>query len=131
MLVVPEKPVFQRLEEFSNPYVDFYLNWFNFSVRYNSALTEASCQAFETFLNVRKEPAKKIDNMVRASFDTTLQNRLNTEDFAERLSEYIDSWANLREVLGVDNITKYFANFAWYQSNVLEPIRDNNIYRTP
>lgn len=120
----------KNIKEFSNPYVDYYAKWFTFALKYNSALTDASYKAFETFLNMREDPAQKIQNAIRSSFDAELRNHLEEDSFASSVAEYVDSWAAVMEASGLNNITRTLSDIRSFASTFLEPLRDN-INRTP
>ena len=131
LLVTPQTPLPAKSMEFPNVYIDYLAKWSASVTKYNHALFEASYKALETFYSTREGPAQKIQNTMRAAFDTTLRNRLGEDDLATSMSEYVDSWANLRKSSGGNGNTKFFSDLAWYQNHVLDPVRDNNVYRTP
>lgn len=131
MLVIPQRTAFPKsLEELSNPYLDYYVNWINFTSRYNLAFIEASYKAFETFLNRREGSAQKIQNAIRSSFDATLRSLLNEESFASSVADYVDSWSKMMDASGLNQITRVFSDLMSFTSKFLEPLRDN-INRTP
>ena len=68
------------------------MKWVSFASKYNFVFFDASFKAFETFLNIRGDSAKKIQNTVRSTFDTTIRDSLNDEDLASSMADYVDSW---------------------------------------
>ena len=91
---------------------------------------DASFKAFETFLNIRDDPAQKIQNTVRSSFDTTIRDHLNDEDLTSSMTDYVDSWLKLVSLSGRKQFGVYFHNLLSYANKMLDPLRDN-VNRTP
>ncbi|MGB6784444.1 MAG: alpha/beta fold hydrolase [Nitrosotalea sp.] len=114
----------------SNLYYDYAFRWFDFAIKYNSALLDASSKAFETFLSTREGTAQNIEKTIRSSFDTTLRDDLNDNALASSMANYVDSWAKLCDHFGYKQITANFYDFVSYANRMLEPLRDN-IDRTP
>ncbi len=120
----------KKMEEVSNPYYNYVSKWIDFTSKYNSALFEASAKAFESFLSVKGNTIKKIENDIRTSFDSTLGERLNEDILASSMAGYIDSWIALVNFSNYKEFSANFFNFISYVNNVFEPLRDN-INRTP
>jgi polyhydroxyalkanoate synthase len=118
------------MEQNSNPYYDHVFNWFDFAIKYNSALLDASSNAFETFLSTREGTAHNIEKTIRSSFDTTLRDNLNDDALSSSMADYIDSWLKLVSLSDYKEATKNFHNFLSYANKMLEPLRDS-INRTP
>ena len=118
------------MEQSSNPYYDYVLNWFDFAIKYNSALLDASSKAFETFLNTREGTVHNIEKTIRSSFDTTLRDNLNDDALSSSMADYIDSWLKLVSLSDYKEFTKNFYDFLSYANKMLEPLRDS-INRTP
>ncbi len=114
----------------SNPYYDYVLNWFDFVLKYNSALFDASSKAFETFLSAMEGTAQNIEKTIRSSFDSTLRDNLNDDALASSMVDFVDSWARLAGFSGYSQITSNFYDLFSYANRMLEPLRDN-INRTP
>ena len=120
----------KKIEEISNPYYDYVSKWIDFTSKYNSALFEASAKAFESFLSIKNETVKKIENDIRTSFDFTLGERLNENSMASSMAEYIDSWIKMMGFSNYKEFSANFLNFLSYANKIFEPLRDN-INRTP
>ena len=129
MSLVSQKYEFGKMEE-SNPYYEFGLKWFDFTTRYNLALFEAASTAFESFLSVRDDTVKEIQRTVRSSFDSTLDNLINENNFTSSMSDFIDAWLELVSLSDYRDFTKSFQDYLSYVNQIFEPIRDN-VNRTP
>ena len=116
--------------EESNPYYNYALKWFDFTSKYNSALFKAATTAFESFLSVRDDTVKTIQNTIRSSFDSTLDGLLNENNVTSSMTNYIDSWLDLVSLTDYKEFTRNFHNFLSYANQMLEPLRDN-VNRTP
>ena len=121
---------FNKKMEEPNPYYDYVFKWFDFAIKYNSSLLDASSKAFETFLSTRKGTAQNIEKTIRSSFDTTLRDDLNEDALASSMADCVDSWANLCDLFGYKQFTANFYDLFSYANKILEPLRDN-INRTP
>jgi polyhydroxyalkanoate synthase len=118
------------VEEFSNPYFDYCIKCFSFTSKYNFIFYDAAFSAFQTFLNIKEESAKNIQNTIRTSFDTTIRDHLNEEDLASSMTDYVDSWLRLVSLSHYKDVTINFHNFISWINQAVEPLRDN-INRTP
>ena len=116
--------------EKSNPYYNYSLKWFDFTSKYNSALFESATTAFESFLSVRDDSVKTIQNTLRFSFDSTLDRLLNENNMTSSMTDYIDSWLDLVSLTNYKEFTRNFHNFLSYANQMIEPLRDN-VNRTP
>ena len=114
----------------SNPYYDYMLKGFDFAIKYNAALLDASSKAFETFLSTRKGTAQNIRKTIRSSFDTTLRDDLNEDSLASSITDYVEAWTKLCDLFGYTQFTANVYDLFSYASMMLEPLRDN-INRTP
>lgn len=114
----------------SNPFYDYMIKGWDFTMKYNSALLDASLKAFEIFLSTNKGTAQNIRKTIRASFDTTLRRNLNDDVLASSIADYIHSWARLYDLFGYSQFTAKFYDLFSYANMMLEPLRDN-INRTP
>lgn len=108
---------------------EYLYKWYHFALEYNSALGVAAEKSVETFFNSRDAPVQKIQNAMRASFDTTLRQELNEEAFASSLANLVDanvgfSW------LGYADFYKNFSDRLASRSRMFEPVRDT-LFRTP
>jgi poly[(R)-3-hydroxyalkanoate] polymerase subunit PhaC len=124
-----QKTTFNKTEE-SNPYYDYAFNWIDFAIKYNSALFDASSNAFETFLSTRKGTSQDIEKTIRSSFDTTIRDELNDEAFVSSIAAYVDSWAKLCDLFGYGQFMANVNDIFSYANRTLEPLRDS-INRTP
>ena len=118
-----------NIEE-SNPYYDYALKWFDFTLKYNFALFEATATAFESFLSVKDNTVKKIQSTISSSFDSTLDRLLNESNLSSSMVDYIDSWLELVNLTDYKKLTRNFHNFLSYANQMLEPLRDS-VNRTP
>jgi len=115
----------------TNPFFDYYFRWLDLSVRYNIAVFEASTKAAESFFNFNKPRTEKsIENDIRLSFDSSLQESLKEESFANSLAEYVDVFINLQTILGRSEAFRYRASLIADYNNRLEFLR-TTLYRTP
>ena len=127
--LVFQNTAFNKMLE-SNPYYDYMLKGFDFTIKYNASLLDASSKAFETFLCTRKGTAQNIRKTIRSSFDTTLRDDLNDDALASSMTDYVEAWAKLYDLFGYTQFTANFYDLFSYASMMLEPLRDN-INRTP
>lgn len=117
---------------FSNPFLDMCLGWVDFSVKYQTAVYNATLKATESFFNVGQKPRteKSIENDIRMSFDTSLQQSLKDDIFVSSLIKAIDAFVNLQGMLLTMNNFTYGTNLISYWNNKLEFLR-TTLYRTP
>ena len=108
---------------------DYWLPWYDFYEKYLGAMVQAASQSFVTFLNARNAPPQKIQNAMRASFDSSLRDRLGETDVCESLASFIDSQLELAEN-GYSNIFINYSDLVSRFSRFCEPFRDT-INRTP
>jgi len=127
--LVFQSAAFNKMLE-SNPYYDYMLKGFDFTIKYNAAFLDASSKAFETFLSTRNGTAQNIRKTIRTSFDTTLRDDLNDDTLASSITDYVKSWAKLWDLFGYSQFTAKFYDLFSYANTMLEPLRDN-INRTP
>ena len=130
MSLATQIPAFNKMKESFNPYYDYMFKLIDFTSKYNSSLYEASAKAFESFLSVRDNTVRKIENTIRTSFDDTLNNRLNDNAMASSISEFVDAWIRLAGLSEYKQRTFSFYNFLSYVNRIFEPIREN-VNRTP
>lgn len=118
--------------EFSNPYSEFTLKWFNFALTYNRAFLEAALESYNSFIGSRSKliESKKIRSKTRAVFDSTLRQRISEEDFVSSLTDFIDAWLDVVKFSGYDAYKGISSEFLAARSRLFEPIRDN-LNRTP
>jgi len=124
---VSDKLIKKVHDNYSNPYFDFILTGIDITSKYHSAFLEATEKSFESFLNKKGETQQKTQTNIRTSFDSTLRNCLNEDTFASSMADYVDAWTKTIAPLLYD---RFDDNFALYENNILEPIRDT-INRTP
>jgi class III poly(R)-hydroxyalkanoic acid synthase PhaC subunit len=129
MTLVFQNPIIEKMCQ-SNPFYDYMLKGWDFTMKYNSALLDASSKAFETFLSADKGTAQNIRKTIRTSFDTTLRDDLNDDALATSITDYVQSWAKLYDLFGYSQFTDKFYDLFSSANKMLEPLRDN-INRTP
>ena len=127
--LVFQNTALNKMLEF-NPYYDYMLKGFDFAMKYNAALLNASSKAFETFLSANKGTAQNIRRTIRTSFDTTLRDDLNGDSLASSITDYVEAWAKLCDLFGYIQFTANFYDLFSYANMMLDPLRDN-INRTP
>lgn len=121
------------MDGISNPFLTGYLSWLDFSLKYQTAIYHATLKATESFFNMGDKPRteKSIENDIRMSFDTNLQQSLKEERFVASLTQYIDAFVNLQGML--KKVMDTFANknnLILYWNNKLESLR-TTLGRTP
>ncbi len=114
----------------SDSYYDYVFNWFDFALKYSSALFDAGSKALDTFFSSREGTAQNIEKNIRSSFDFTLRDDLNDDALASSMSDYVNSWIKLCGLFGYGQLTTNFYDFISCANRMLEPLRDN-INRTP
>ena len=112
-------------------YYGYSYNWCNFALRYNRAFLEAALESYKSFISEERKQIdnKKIRNMMRASFDSTLRQRLCEKDVGSSLANFIDAWLNIVKISGYDKYG-FFSELLSFRSKLFEPLRDN-LNRTP
>ncbi len=112
-------------------YFDYYYNWYNFALRYDRAFLEASLESYKSFVSKERKQIdnKKIRNMMRASFDSTLRQKLCEPDVGPSVSNFIDAWLNIVKISGYTK-DDFFLELLSFRSRLFEPLRDN-LNRTP
>lgn len=111
-------------------YYDYFYNGYNFALRYNRAFFEAVLESYKSFVSKgKKMDYKKIRNMMRTSFDSTLRQRLCEKDVGSSLANFIDAWLNVVKISGY-NKHNFFLELLSFRSKLFEPLRDN-LNRTP
>ena len=119
------------MNDFSKTFFDNMWNWQDFAVKYNFAIYDASLQAYMSlFGQNRPTQAKKIENVVRASFDSNLRKSLVQEDFATSLERFIDTFSDIASFSKHNIIHKYFDDVYERLNFFIEPLRES-INRTP
>lgn len=126
-LAEPEKKSVEPVSQTS--FYDYWLPWYDFYEKYLGAMLQASSLSFVTFLNARNAPLQKIENAMRASFDSALRDRLGEEAVCYSLARLIDSQVELAEK-GYNNIFINFSDMFSRFNRLYEPFRDT-INRTP
>jgi polyhydroxyalkanoate synthase subunit PhaC len=129
-LVTPISTLNDTTKQASDSYYDYFFNWFDFALKYNSALFDAGSKALNTFFSSREGTAQSIEKTIRSSFDSTLRDDLNDDALASSMSDYVDSGIKLCGLFGYNQLTANFYDFISYANIMLEPLRDN-INRTP
>ncbi len=96
-------------KNFLKTYSDYFLNWYNFTQKYNFAIFDAGLDAFQSLLSLQNKPTnvKKIENFVRASFDSTLRKSLEKEELQhllENLLKRLRKWQVWQDITLFTNI---------------------------
>lgn len=119
----------KKTKSISNRYYNYWYRWYDFSLKYNTAFFNAAIKSIEIFFNVRDAPIQKIQNAMRASFDSALREGLNEESFASSLADLVDANVKIAE-FGFNTLYKSISDLFSTRSRLFEPIRDT-VFRTP
>ena len=127
----PTNRLDQMMPNIPTMYYDYYYKWCNFALRYNRAFLDAALESYKSFISEDRKQidGKKIRNMMRASFDSTLRQRLCEKDVGSSLANFIDAWLNIVKISGYDKYG-FFSEMLSFRSKLFEPLRDN-LNRTP
>ena len=129
MQILQTDSLSEKMGDFSNPYYEYWHRWYDFSLKYNVTFFNAAAKSVETFFNARGAPIQKIQNAMRASFDSALRKGLNEESFATSLASLVDTNVKLAE-FGYNTLYRSFSDLFSARSRLFEPIRDA-VFRTP
>ena len=112
----------QIMPNISKLYYDYSYNWFNFALRYNRAFLDAALESYKSFISEDRKQidSRKIRNRMRASFDSTLRQRLCEKDVGSNLANFIDSWLNIVKISGYDKYGS-FPELLSFRSKLFEP----------
>ena len=127
MQILQTNSLYQKVCDF-NPYYECWYRWYDFSLKYNAAFFTAAAKSVETFFNTYNMPRQKIQNAMRASFDSSLREGLNQESFASSLADLVDVNVQLAE-FGYSTLYRSFSDLFSARSRLFEPIRDT-VFRT-
>lgn len=129
MLVIEKKPSKAVPQSMNIPYYDFWFSWYEFSLKYGMALYEALAKSLESFLDVQNAPAQKIENSVRASFDTSLRNNLKSNEFSESVGKLVNSFVE-NSKFGYNQFYNNLSDLNSMFIRFFDPIRET-LNRTP
>jgi len=129
MLVTEKMPSKANPQLMSIPYYDFWFSWYEFSLKYEMALYEAMAKSFESFLDVQNAPAQKIENSVRASFDTSLRNNLKSDEFSKSVGKLVNSFVE-NSKFGYNQFYNNLSDLNSMFSRFFDPVRET-FNRTP
>jgi len=115
-----------------NTYYDYYSRWSDFVLKYNKALFDAADKASVSFLDSKlgNGEIKKIQKIMRKTFDSKLEESLCEENIASSLANLVDSWLSVVQISGYNRYHSTFTDFLSAWIRLFEPIRDT-INRTP
>ncbi len=113
-------------------YCNYYQNSFDFFVKYNKAILEATSESYKSLHDskLKSHEIKEIRNVMTAKFHFALGEKLSTEEISSSLSRMVDSWLNVVKASGSDRYFNYYRDYLSAWSRIFEPIRDT-INRTP
>ncbi len=119
-------------KNFPKTYFNYFLNWYDFTQKYNFVIYDAGLNAFQSLFSFQDKPtkAKKIENFVCASFDSTLRKSLEEEKFATSLGKFIEVFTEMASLTRHNLVHKYFDNLYASLNILIEPFRES-ISRTP
>ncbi len=85
-------------------YLNYYQNSFDFFVKYNKAILEATSESYKSVRDskLKSDPIKEIRNTMTEKFHSVLGETLSTEDISSSLSDMVDSWLNVIKASGSD-----------------------------
>ncbi len=129
-LVTPVNLDDKKIQNISNPYYDYCYRWYDFTLRYNQALFEAAVKSIQPFSGLRDTKAHKIQNTMRATFDSTLRELLSEESFASSIANLVDSSVKLTDLTGYNKLRDTFYDLSSAASRRFETLRDT-VNRTP
>jgi len=111
---------------------DFFLEWSNLCFQYNFAIYDAGLEAIKSLFNFRDESVdtKRINNMIRASFDSSLRQSLEEEKFANTLSSFLDVFSEEVKLTQHDLLHNIIDDAYAKMNTFIEPYRDS-VNRTP
>lgn len=115
----------KELENIFNECNNYWYAWYDFVLKYNTAIFESASKSVESFLNVRDGPTEKIPSAMRAAFDSALRQKINEEGFTTSMANLVSARAKFTKFLGYDKVYNNFADFFLAGSRAFEPIRDN------
>jgi len=119
-------------KKFSETYFNYFLDWYDFSQKYNFALFDAGLNAYQSLFSLQGKPtkAKKIENAVRATFDYNLRKSFEDEKFAISLGKFIEAFTEMISLNRHNLVHKDFDNMYATMNVLIEPFR-GSINRTP
>lgn len=111
---------------------NFFLEWSNLCIQYNFATYDASLDAIKSLFSFQNESTdtKRINNMVRASFDSSLRHSLEEEKFASTLGNFLDVFSDEVRLSQHDLFHNIIDDAYAKMNEFIEPYRDS-INRTP
>ena len=111
---------------------NFFLGWTNLCTQYNFAIYDACLDAIKSVVSLQKESTdtKRINNIIRASFDSSLRNSLEEEKFANTLGNFLDCFSGTVKLTQHDLFHKIVDDVYAKMNTFVEPYRDN-VNRTP
>lgn len=106
---------------------NFFLEWGNLCVQYNFAMYDASLEAIKSLFSIQNESTdtKRINNMVRASFDSSLRHSLEGEKFASMLGSFLDVFSDEVKLTHHDRLHDIVDDTYAKMDIFIEPYRDN------
>jgi class III poly(R)-hydroxyalkanoic acid synthase PhaC subunit len=111
---------------------NFFLEWSNLCVQYNFAIYDAGLDAFKSLFSFQNESAdtKRINNTIRATFDSSLRHSLEGEKFARTLGNYLEFFSKEVKLTHHELLHNIIDDIYAKMNAFIEPFRDN-INRTP
>ncbi|NND85938.1 MAG: alpha/beta fold hydrolase [Nitrosopumilus sp.] len=97
---------------------------------YGSTLFHSWIKAADSVSNLEEPTGKKIQDKMRSTFDTEIQNNLKTTDFSKSLSNFISSYTEFASSVHHDRLYRHLETMFNKYDNMVEPIRDA-VNRTP
>lgn len=123
-----KKPV----KEILNNYSEFFLEWSNLCTQYNFALYNAGLNAMQSLYGLQEisTDTKRINNLVRSSFDSSLRKSLEEEKFTITLSNFLEVFSDMIKNTQHNKFHSIIDDIFARWNLLIEPFRDS-INRTP
>lgn len=129
MQITDEK---KQVEGIWPSYSNFLLNSTNLYIQYNFAIYDAGLSAIQSLYGFQEKSTdtKKISNLIRSSFDSSLRKTLEEEKFTITLSNFLESFSEMERITRHNQFHSFFDDMFAKWNLFIEPFRDT-INRTP
>ena len=113
-------------------YSDFFLKWSDLCIQYNFAIFDAGLNAIQSLYDMQKTSTdtKRIRNLIRSSFDSSLRKSLEEEKFTITLSDFLQVFSDMVKMTQHNAFHSTIDDLFSRWNLFLEPFRDS-INRTP
>ena len=113
-------------------YGDFFLEWNALCIKYNCAIYDAGLETIKSLYRLQEKTfdTKGFDNLIRASFDSSLRNLLEEKNFASTLGNFLDVFSDVVKLTQHNMFHNIMDDMLSEWNKFVEPYRDS-INRTP